>query len=567
MVKQYRLLRFALWLSVMFTCNAFTAQPVNLLRHSGSALTNLSDPIQIHEVSRFTTLNKTVHISFRETYLHYPIINGGGVVHLPNADQQIALNDAIKNKNSFLTGKLFLSLSDELKTVPALVLTPAQQNKALNTAVKSIVGNKQISEQQQHLAIFVDQQQKAHWVYVVSFKTAATEGIAQVCKAIVDAQTFTIYNKFQYNVLATKLSATQLKKLTDTANLERVKAGGVGGNFKIGMLYYDGLPGANHRPAFTVLRDPIAKICYMQDGSVMERDFKNKLAVNQFACEAPDPAHNNVYWNSDINMKSGAYNQANDIYVAGQALRDMFASWFGHAVWERKPPQMLVLDVNSPSVYIDWSNNDSWAVGFAKKGSDFLYPRTSLNAVAQWVSVIHKLQTSDGWYAWGYGESPALCFAYGDAFSQAAEYAATGTNSWMIDGDDTKEANLAYRYMDHPSRDCRGRKAGDSCSIETMNDVDDMSSVDGFYAAGVMNRAFYVLANSTADGWDVKKAFQTMLYADKAYWGMPTDDDFAQVSFAQAACGMLYAANDLGFDNKAVIDAYNSVGLPVDKIC
>lgn len=79
--------------------------------------------------------------------------------------------------------------------------------------------------------------------------------------------------------------------------------------------------------------------------------------------------------------------------------------------------------------------------------------------------------------------------------------------------------------------------------------------------SGVFNKAFYLLANS--QGWDVRKALDVMLTSNRdGYW---VDPGMEQDNYLnQAACGSLYATQDLGYNVKEVLNAFQRVGLLIN---
>ncbi|OGV48072.1 MAG: hypothetical protein A3F46_01775 [Legionellales bacterium RIFCSPHIGHO2_12_FULL_42_9] len=124
--------------------------------------------------------------------------------------------------------------------------------------------------------------------------------------------------------------------------------------------------------------------------------------------------------------------------------------------------------------------------------------------------------------------------------AQAAEFYTTGKNSWKIGADIIKPSSGlgAIRYMDLPSRDGK--------SIDSADKYRDNMNV--FYASGVFDRLFYLLANSPQ--WNTKKAFDVMVKANIGYW-TPTS------TFKEAACGVIEATKDLNYavaDVKKALD-------------
>jgi hypothetical protein len=97
--------------------------------------------------------------------------------------------------------------------------------------------------------------------------------------------------------------------------------------------------------------------------------------------------------------------------------------------------------------------------------------------------------------------------------------------------------------MDHPSL------LGDPENVSQWNSTD--VGVDPHVGAGIYNRAFYLLAKTS--GWDTRKAYEVFLQANRYYWTLNTN-------FANGACDLLHAANDLQYAVADVDAALTSVG-------
>jgi vibriolysin len=104
--------------------------------------------------------------------------------------------------------------------------------------------------------------------------------------------------------------------------------------------------------------------------------------------------------------------------------------------------------------------------------------------------------------------------------------------------------------MDSPTKDCGAKQPGDNCSIDHASQFKAGMQVQR--AAGVYNKAIYLL--STTAGWSVTKAYNVMLAANMHYW-------ISTTNFDQGACGMKRAAADMSYDTKAVVAAFNAVGV------
>ena len=73
-------------------------------------------------------------------------------------------------------------------------------------------------------------------------------------------------------------------------------------------------------------------------------------------------------------------------------------------------------------------------------------------------------------------------------------------------------------------------------------------------ASGVFNKAFYLLANKIG----IKTAFQIMVVANVKYWNPLTD-------FNEAACGVVFASNDLNIDINSVQSTFTKVGIDTTR--
>ena len=76
------------------------------------------------------------------------------------------------------------------------------------------------------------------------------------------------------------------------------------------------------------------------------------------------------------------------------------------------------------------------------------------------------------------------------------------------------------------------------------------------HSSGVYNHFFYLLAN-TKD-WDTHKAFNVMVQANANYWT-------SSATFETAACGVISATKDYGYDLTAVESALKKVKIDTSK--
>lgn len=81
---------------------------------------------------------------------------------------------------------------------------------------------------------------------------------------------------------------------------------------------------------------------------------------------------------------------------------------------------------------------------------------------------------------------------------------------------------------------------------------DYMQGIVVHTASGIYNHAFYLLA--TKPGWDVRQAFDVMVYANRYYW--TPEDQFTDIAF-----GMLQATKELGYNLKDVSQVLKQIGI------
>ena len=112
-------------------------------------------------------------------------------------------------------------------------------------------------------------------------------------------------------------------------------------------------------------------------------------------------------------------------------------------------------------------------------------------------------------------------------------------NDWSIGREETL-TGTPLRYMEKPSDDGR--------SIDYATDY--RKGMNVHHSSGVFNRAFFLLAHEP--GWNAKKAFQVMFNANRYYWIPNTNFNFA-------ACGVIQATKDMGWDVSKVEDAFSQV--------
>ena len=229
---------------------------------------------------------------------------------------------------------------------------------------------------------------------------------------------------------------------------------------------------------------------------------------------------------------NGAYSPLNDAHFFGNAIFSMFNDWYSTSPLTSQ----LVLRVHYGTSYENafW---DGSSMTFGDGGSRF-YPLVSLDVTAHEVAHGVTEQNSGLIYS---AQSGGINEAFSDMAGEAAEYYVRGSNDWLT-GADIFKGEGSLRYMEDPTRD--GNSIGHADNY--------YNGIDVHHSSGVFNRAFFLLANK--DNWNTKLAFDVMYDANRFYWTPNT-------TFIEGACGVIHAADDLGYSVTDVIDSFEQVGV------
>lgn len=541
----------------------FAAKPIDLSQQKVSILQSFvsqavtSDSTNLEVVSRNHDFKKTLHIRVQETYAGYPVWGGDAVLHVPHeADLNKPLMGVMTDKrsDSSMDGILYQGLSADLANAPKSIFTQAQAKKALHAAVKAYEAKTRmkavLEETHTRMMVYVDDNNKAHWVYEVSFYVEPTTESHEPVKPVylIDAQSFQVYKEWNG---------------VQTLEREKVYGGGIGGNAKMGQLIYDGLN--SHLAKLTMMRDAETQMCYLQNEVVKVKKctaFSFRCMRSEemtVSCDKTDSDHNNVYWHGELGAVNDGYSPGSDALFSGEVIQNMYQNWYGIPALKNSDGSAMQL---SMVVHLPKYDNAYWdgkEMSFGD-GKRTFYPLTSLGVAAHEVSHGFTQQHSGLYYS---EQSGGMNEAFSDMAAQGAEIYAYGKNSWEIGPEIFKKEGRALRYMEQPSKDCKDkapldngleREPGDGCSIDDASQY--YSGLDVHYSSGVYNRAFYLMA--TAEGWNVRKAFDVMVQANRNYWTSRTN-------FAKGACGVIKAAKDYGYDVSAVQAAFATVKVDTSK--
>ena len=141
------------------------------------------------------------------------------------------ITESAKKHDSTMNGIIYQDLNADLANASPAIFTQAQAQKALQQAIRLFQqeeGQSEINEQKNKLMIFMSEDNKAHWVYRINFRSESInknkKPVEQVY--IMDATTFQVYASWD-----------DIQNMSITT----VNGGGFGGNIKTGKRMYDGL--------------------------------------------------------------------------------------------------------------------------------------------------------------------------------------------------------------------------------------------------------------------------------------------------------------------------------------
>ncbi len=526
--------------------SVYAAKPVNLSHQNLSVISSLiaspASGTEIREISRSVTKSNMTHIRVQQTYAGFNVWGADAVIHMPGKSAQgrsLQGLVGVAGKDATMNGTIYQDINKDLANTREATLNANAADKAMTSAIEmyshKIGGTTTMTDKKAARIVFIDKSHKAHWAYLVSFHADAVKAGDLPAKPnyILDAETLQVYAEWN-----------DIKTVGDNQKLATVEVpgGGFGGNKKMGKLVYDGFEGNLHYAKLLVSRDESANNCLLQNSDVTVKSYRTNKVMS-FKCTVGDKDHGDLYWDGDQDAVNEGYSPSNDALFGGNVIKGMYRDWYNVPVLKDKhgKPMILTMVVHDP---IDNAYWDGSKMTFGD-GVNMFYPLTSLGVAAHEIS--HGFTEQHSGLAY-YDESGGMNEAFSDMAAQAAEFYAYGKNSWQIGPEIFKAKDEALRYMDKPSTDCGGKEPGSWCSIDDASQY--YSGLDVHFSSGVYNRAFYLMG--TAEGWNPKKAFEVMVQANENYWTSTS-------SFAEGACGVLSAAKELGYEQDAIKQAFETV--------
>lgn len=575
-------------LALLASATAFAAKPIDLSQQSPAVLRSLLPTTQLAAGSQpdlksgktEIDFNGVSHTRFQQTVGGVDVFGADGVVHSvkrtvhPASLRAMAAESAANVK---MEGIVYADLPKELGAMPGA----AQKEAAIVAAKKQYQATSQdsrvVTVRSIKPVVYLEQSQSgdpiAHWAYQVSLTVAPTNTNAALTRPsfILDAKTHAVYEQWD-----------------DMHTIEGVSVGGVGGNSKKGKIFYgvtekEAPNGVAYLSALNVIRDAgnRSALCVAENDKTAIHDFRqggmevgDRIIAGDkasFPCQLKDPYGLGIFWNeqwaSQYDAENEGYSPTNDALYAGKVVNDMYKSWYGVPVLKNEDgsEMLLTMVVHYPDANAYW-DGEKMIFGDGKfynpklqQYQNLFYPLTSLDVGAHEVSHGFTNQHSDLYYA---GQSGAINEAFSDMASQAAEFYSENKSSWQIGASITRELvnhGGPLRYMDHPEKD----------GLSIGHAKDYVIGMNVHFSSGVFNRLFYLIGtdlerNKTgakrAIGWDTKKAFDVMVYANQYHWKRTSN-------FTDAACGIVKATVSYqkrfpgDYDLKTVMEAMQRVGV------
>ncbi|NQZ07055.1 MAG: DUF4214 domain-containing protein [Algicola sp.] len=443
-------------------------------------------------LTRSTSGKVLTHQRYQQYYQGVPVRGQQFVVHHKDGLQVEKLNGKLA-KNLQINVKPKFSSDDMLAHAKVLDTQPNQLNQTQRE-----ISQRHISQQHSELIIFIDDNQQARLAFHVSFFYQSADGQVGKPAFIIDANDKTVLQQWD--------------------DLKYAQATGPGGNEKTGKYHY-----GTDKPHLEVSQS--GDTCEMKTDKVTTIDMRNTY-------DGPYYRHNFKCPNNTYKVANGAYSPLNDVHFFTTKVHDMYNDWFGFAPLNTNMMVLVHYGINFDNAF--W-NGSVMAFG---DGNDSRYPLTSLDVVSHEAAHGFTDINSDLNY---YYQAGGINESFSDIAGEAAEFFTNGSNDWLVGADFTKTTE-ALRYFEEPGKDGRSISHADQY----------YNSMDVHYTSGVFNKAFYLLANTR--GWDVKKAFEVFVIANRSYWTSDTD-------FAEGACGLINASDDLGYSIFDVDSAFTAVGV------
>lgn len=472
-------------------------------------------------VRKHQDLHQVSHLRMKQYYYGFPVFRGDIIIHSTQPTR--ALRGQAQNVR--MNGVVYQGLEQELGKPSAHLVDQAQTMLA---HFKQQYSEGTIVDAEVIPLVYLDAQANAFWAYQVMLSIDYPNKMPEKPIAILDASTG--------------------KSLIAWDGIETISvkasAQGFGGNPRVGKLQY-----GKQGPSLPILRDAEKEMCTLETARTKVVDMQHRYGsanqAMQFKCSSDTPQSSEPFWTGyhadGYDAVNGGYSPTNDALYSGEIIHEMYQQWFGvpPLVTMKNQAMSLLMRVHYGEQYENafW---DGKQMTFGD-GENMMYPLVSLEVSAHEISHGFTEQHSDLLY---FDQPGGMNESFSDMAAQAAEYYATHQNRWLIGDEILKESShlVALRYMDKPSKD--------GLSIDSADQFYPHLGVH--YSSGVYNRFFYLLAHKK--NWDTEKAFRAVVKANMDYWTPATN-------FEEGGCGVMLAAQDLGFPVSDVEQALHEVAI------
>lgn len=304
----------------------------------------------------------------------------------------------------------------------------------------------------------------------------------------------------------------------------------VGGNKKTKIIEY-----GNDFPLLKYSYDEMGEKCAFKSKYVEVYNLQNATELSEGATPYEFVCSKGV--NDEVN---GGFSPMSDAFFMGHRIFDMYKSW-AHTALISDPP--LKIWVHYGNLELEALYNGLSMV-FGDGSVKHFYPLVTYDVFAH--EAAHAFTEHHSYLEYE-NQSGAIDEAYSDLVGETFEYFITGTFDFHIGEQSDKLDNEAFRDM------CDQNKDGKS--IVHIKDYYD--GIEVHLASGILNKVSCILIREPSFG--IKKVFQTFTHANRFYWKPDTN-------FSVAACGILKATYDLGYDQAKVREAFMVVGISACKL-
>lgn len=303
-----------------------------------------------------------------------------------------------------------------------------------------------------------------------------------------------------------------------------VNCAGVGGNEKTSMRLYN-------IPPYCLTVRHILNWCRM-DGTFIK--VYDNIESNTLFNKNIIDLRCNMGYRSGIN---GAYGVANDAFYNGELFGNFYRDRYSIQALSYKPRLVVQYGVrleNAFSTGVDVFMGNGW---------NTFYPLVSSDIVSHELAHCLTRQVSGLIYR---GMSGGISEAFSDITAVALRTHANYCEreiKWSI-GETVFKQEGAMRFLDNPTRDGRSIKSASNYQL----------GMNVHQSSGIYNHAFYSMVADFQ--MDVLQAYKSFLDANINSWRPFTN-------FYSGACDVVQAANENGYDFRAVLNAFRKVDIPL----